>query len=186
VLVSFSTNEHADWMQSDSIAAAFSLGQRAFQCFEELVELNQQMIKTALVESEKAWQMAVSGKAPAELWVHQANAARALAEKALSYNHQMLGLATHAQAELMKFSRARLEQPRGQLQALVDGITKNAPRGSEAAVTVLKSTMSGAEIAYDTVLKAAAQAIALAQRNTPLVSTPASGAGESRDPARAE
>jgi phasin family protein len=184
--VYFSTNEHADWMQSDSIAAAFSLGQRAFQCFGELVELNQQMIKTALVESEKAWQMAVSGKEPVELWVHQANAARALAEKALSYNHQMLGLATHTQAGLMKFSKARFEQHNGKLQALVDGITKNAPVGSEAAVTALKSTMSGAGIAYDTVLKATAQAIALAQRNQPAFTAPASGSDESRDAARAD
>jgi phasin family protein len=189
--VYFSTNDHPGWVQSDSIAVAFSLAQRAFQCFEVFVELNQQMVKATLDESANAWQVAMSGKAPVELWVHQNHAARSLAEKALSYNHQMLGLATHTQAELMKFTKARFEHHHSKLHALVDGVASHAPAGSDAAVAALKSTISGAGIAYDTVLKATAQAIAMAQRNQPVAAVPApgsekSGAEKSPDPARAD
>jgi phasin family protein len=179
----FSTNPQIDGMQHDSVAAASSLAQRALQCFEELVELNQQMVKTTLVENRKAWLMVVSGTAPVELWSHQTHAARALAEKALSYNHQLLGLATHTQAEWMKFTKARFEQHNSKLQALVDGVASHSPAGSDAAVTILKSTVSTAGVAYDTVLKATAQAIAMAQRNQP---TAAPDSEKSRDHARAD
>ena len=162
----FSTMEHLGWMQSDSVSDAFSLAQQAFQGFEKLVELNQQVIKATLTESEQAWQAATSGKTPVELWVHQANAARPIAEKALSYHRQLRGIATDTQAEFLKFIETRFEHHNIKLQAFVDGVARNAPAGSEAAVTVLRSTVSSAGIAYDTVLKAA-QAIAKAQGNKP-------------------
>lgn len=181
----FSTNEHADRIQRDSVAAAFSWAQRAFQCFEELVELNQQTFKAALAENEKSWQMAVSGNTPVELWVNQTNTARSLAQKALSYNHRMLALTTHTQVEWMKIAKARFEHQNSKLQAFVDGVAINAPAGSNSAVTMLKSTVSSAGIAYDTVLKATAQAIAMAQRTQPAAAAPASGDEESRAQARA-
>ncbi|MFM0250682.1 phasin family protein [Paraburkholderia sediminicola] len=162
----FSTNEHLGWVQSDSVSDALSLAQQAFQGFKKLVELNQQVIKATLAESEQAWQVATSGKTPVELWVHQANAARPVAEKALSYHRQLLGIATDTQAEFLKFIETRFEHHNIKLQAFVDGVARNAPAGSEAAVTVLKSTVSSAGIAYDAVLKAA-QAIAKAQENKP-------------------
>lgn len=51
---------------------------------KDLVGSNRQAVKATLAESEQPWQMAMSGKDPAELWVHQANAARPVAERALS------------------------------------------------------------------------------------------------------
>ncbi|NKJ46510.1 hypothetical protein CIC12_07090 [Burkholderia sp. SG-MS1] len=180
----FSTNPQIDRMQRDSVAAAFSLAQRAFQCLEELVELNQQIVKTTLAENQKAWLVAVSGRSPVELVSHQTQAARSLAEKALSYNHQLLGLATHTQAEWMKFTKARVEQHNSKLQALVDGVASHTPAGSDAAVAMLKSTVSSAGVAYDTVLKATAQAIAMAQRNPLTAAAPDSQ--KSRDHARAD
>lgn len=158
----FSTNEHLGWVHSDGVSDAFSLAQQACQGFEKLVELNQQVIRATVADSEQAWQVATSGKTPIELWVHQANAARPLAEKALSYHRQLLGIATDTQAEFLKFIETQSERHNIKLQAFVDGVARNAPAGSDAAVTVLKSTVSSAAIAYDTVLKSA-QAIAKAQ-----------------------
>ena len=165
--------EQSGWTQSDNVSAAFSLARQAFQGFAELVELNQQTAKAALADSEQTVQMALSGKTPVELWVHHANAVRPAAEKALSYNRQVLEIAAHTQAELLKIADARLEQHNLKLQALVDGFARNAPAGSEAAVTVLKSTISNASVAYETVRKATAQAIAMAQRTQPATPSPA-------------
>lgn len=181
-----STKEHLGWLQSNSVSAAFSLAQQAFQCFEELVELNQQAVKAALVESEQSWQVAMSGKTPVELWVDQANAVRPIAEKALSYHGHLFGIATRTQAEFLKFIEARFEDHNGKLQAVVDGVERYAPAGSEAAITVLKSTISNAGAACDTVLKATAQAIAVARRNQAAVTAPESGLAKSRDNARAD
>jgi phasin family protein len=184
--VYISTNEHLGWAQSDSVDAAFSLTQQVFQCFEKLVELNQQAVKATVAESGQAWQSAMSGKTPVELWVQQANAVRPVAERALSYNRQVLEIATHTQVEFLKFFKARFEHHNAKLQELVDGVARHAPAGSEAAVTVMKSTVSSANLAYNTVLKATEQAIAMAQRSQPAAIVPASGSAKSRDHARAD
>jgi hypothetical protein len=84
----------------------------------------------------------------------------------------------------MKFTKARFEQHNGKLQALVDGVASRAPAGSDAAVTILKSTASSAGAAYDTVLKATAQAIAMARRNQLTAVAPDSE--QSRDHAGAD
>lgn len=181
-----STNEHLGRMQIDHVSAAFSLAQQTFQVFEEFVELNQQVLRQALVESEQSWQVAMSGKTPLELWLHQANAMRPTAEKVLSYNHQLVGIATRAQAQFLKFIEARFQYCNSELQTAVDGVAQNAPAGAEAAVTVLKTTLSNAGVAYDTVLKAAAQAIAMAQQHQPAGAALQSGAAKSRDDARAD
>ena len=51
------------------------------------------------------------------------------------------------------------------LQALVDNVSKNAPAGSESAVALVKSALSAANNAYDSVQKATKQAVELAESN---------------------
>ena len=150
-------------MQSANVAVAFALTQQAFQSFEELARLNLQASKASLSESQEAWQLAVSGKTPVELFVQQAGHAKPAAEKVLSYNSHVLGIATHAQAEFLKLFEDRCAQSNARMQTVVDDFARNAPVGSEVAVTAVKSALASAGAAYDAVRKATAQAIAMAQ-----------------------
>jgi hypothetical protein len=49
------------------------------------------------------------------------------------------------------------------MQTVVDDFARNAPTGSELAVTAFKSAVASAGAAYDAMRKATAQAIAMAQ-----------------------
>lgn len=159
----FSTPDQFISIQSANVAVAFSLAQQAFQYFEELAKLNLQAARTTLAESDQAWQWAVSGKTPVELFVHRAGNAKPVAEKVLSYNSHVLGIANHAQAEFLKLFEARCAQSNASMQSVVDELARNAPAGSELAVTAFRSAVSSAGAAYDAMRKATAQAIAMAQ-----------------------
>ncbi|MFM0337106.1 phasin family protein [Paraburkholderia fungorum] len=180
----FSTPEQFLSVQSDNISTAFALAQQTFQCFEGLVRLNLQTVKATLAESEQAWQAAVSGKTPVELFVHQANAAQPVAENALSYHRHVLEIANSAQAGILKVIEARYTQSNARLQTAVDNFARHAPAGSEAAVTVLKSAVASAGAAYDAMRKATAQATAMAQACQSTDTAPASGPAKSSGNAR--
>lgn len=165
----FSTPEQLISMQNANVSAAFSLAQQTFQYFEELAKLNLQTVKTTLAESERAWQTAFSGKTPVELFVLQANATKPVAEKMLSYNSHVLDIASRAQAEFLRLFEDRLEQSNARMQQVVDEFARNAPAGSEVAVTVIKSAVANAGTAYDAMRNATAQAIAMAQATQPAV-----------------
>ena len=47
----------------------------------------------------------------------------------------------------------------------IDQLAKNAPTGSESAVALLKSTLASANNAYDSINKAAKQAVEVAESN---------------------
>ncbi|MFM0549499.1 phasin family protein [Paraburkholderia sediminicola] len=161
--VYFSTPEQFVSMQSANVAVAFSLAQQTFQYFEELAKLNLQVAKATFAESEQAWQMAVSGKTPVELFIHQASNAKPVAEKVLSYNSHVLEITNAAQAEFLKIFEDRFAQSNTKMQTVFDDFARNAPAGSELAVTAFKSAVSSAGAAYDAMRKATAQAIAMAQ-----------------------
>jgi len=171
--VYFSTPEQFISMQSANVAVAFSLTQQTFQYFEELAKLNLQAAKATLAESEQAWQMAMSGKTPVELLVHQAGNAKPVAEKVLSYNSHMLEVANAAQAEFLKIFEDRFAQSNTKMQTVFEDLARNAPAGSELAVTAFNSAVSSAGAAYDAMRKATAQAIAMAQASQLTVPAPA-------------
>ena len=168
-----SMTEQFGWTHSDNVSTVFSLAREAFKGFEQLVHLNQQLVKTALAESEQAVKGALSGQTPIELWVHQANTARPAAEKMLAHSRQALEIATHTQAELLKILDAQFQQQQLKLRESVDGFARNAPVGSEAAVTVLKSAVSMSGVGYESIHKAAMQAVAIARGNQPVATSAA-------------
>jgi len=170
--VVFTTPDQFIAMQSANVAVAFSLAQQTFHCFEALTRLNLQAAKVTLAESEQAWQQAISGKTPVELFVQQAGNARPVAEKMLSYNSHVLDIAKNAQAEFMKVFEDRCAQSNARMQTVVDDLARHAPAGSEVAVTVFKSAVSSAGAAYDAMRKATAQAIAMAQAGQSAIPVP--------------
>jgi hypothetical protein len=64
--VYFSTNEHPGCVQSESVSSAFSLTPQAFQYFEKLVELNQQVVKATLAGKALSYHRQIVAKAAAQ------------------------------------------------------------------------------------------------------------------------
>jgi len=164
--------------QHGNVTTQFALLNQAFHGIQKLVELNLQAVRSVLAEGEADWQEALSGKAPGALLTSQVNAMRLAAEKVSSYNRDLYEIVSCTQAEWLKVAQAQYEQSNHNAQTFVDSLAKNAPAGSEAAITVLKSVFSTANLTCETVRKATTQAIEVAHGNFAATTANASKAGQ--------
>ncbi|GAB7534728.1 phasin family protein [Burkholderia sp. 22PA0099] len=180
------TPEQIAAAQKANLESLFGLTTKAFESVEKLIELNVQVVKSTLAESQENVQRALSIKDAQELVALQASLAQPAAEKALAYGRHLYDIATSAQAEFAKVAEAQYEDHNRKVQALVDNVAKNAPAGSETAVAALKSAINAVNTSYETVHKATKQAVEIAESNfnaAAAVATKAATAAAARRPA---
>lgn len=151
--------------QKSQLEALFALTGKAVDGLEKMVELNMQTMKTAMHETSEAAMAALSVKDIQELATLQPGMAQPMAEKMLSYSHHLYEIASGTQAEFAKAIEANAAEVHKKMQAMVDTAVKNAPAGTETAVAMMKSALSAANNAYDTVQKASKQAAEVVEAN---------------------
>ena len=165
--------------QKANIETIFGLTQKAFEGVEKLVELNVQATKAALSESANNTQALLSVKDAQELLTLQASLMQPLAEKTVAYSRHLYDIAQGTTAEFGKAAEAQASDTQKKFMAVVDNASKNAPAGSETAVAVMKSAVSAANNAMESVQKAVKQATEMAEANFNTVTTSAVNASKS-------
>ncbi|MDP3250281.1 MAG: phasin family protein [Hydrogenophaga sp.] len=165
--------------QKANIETIFGLTQKAFEGMEKLVELNVQATKAALSESANSAQALLSVKDAQELLTLQANLMQPLAEKTVAYSRHLYDIASGTSAEFAKAAEAQGSDTQKKFLAVVDNAAKNAPAGSETAVAVMKSAVSAANNAMESVQKAVKQATEMAEANFNTVTASAVNATKS-------
>jgi phasin family protein len=151
--------------QKANIETLFGLTNKAFEGVEKLVELNVQAAKTALSEAAQTSAAALSVKDAQELLALQAGLLQPAAEKAAAFSRHLYDITAGTNAEVVKVAEEQFATAQQKFMALVDTAVKNAPAGSENAVTLVKSALAAANNAYESVNKAAKQAADVAEAN---------------------
>jgi phasin family protein len=151
--------------QKANVETLFGLTNKAFEGVEKLVELNLQVARTALGEAAENTAAALSVKDAQELVSLQAGLLQPVAEKAAAYSRHVYDIAAATNAEVVKVAEAKFAEAQSQFTTLVDTAVKNAPAGSENAVSLVKSAMAAANNAYESAHKAAKQATEVAEAN---------------------
>lgn len=162
-----------NFMTADQFAAAnkanleilFGLTSKAFEGVEKLVELNLQVAKATLSESADKTKAAFAVKDAQELLALQTSLLQPSAEKAAAYSRQLYEIAQSTSSEFTKAAEAQMAELQKNFAGFVDGALKNAPAGSESAAALVKSAISAANNAYESVHKAAKQAADMAEAN---------------------
>jgi hypothetical protein len=80
-------------------------------------------------------------------------------------------VATQTQAEVKKLAEGQGAEMNKTVVSLMDKLNKNAPAGSEVAVTAVKSAMAAANSAYDSFTKVVKQATDMAEANVTAATT---------------
>ena len=159
-----------------NIETLFGLTQKAFEGVEKLVELNVQATKAALAETANNAQAVMGVKDAQELLALQASMVQPLAEKTAAYSRHLYDIAQSAGAEISKTFEGQTAEAQKKFADLVESATQNAPAGSETAVTMMKSAMTAANTAFESVQKAVKQAGEIAGNNINTVSESAMNA----------
>jgi phasin family protein len=143
----------------------FSLGAKAFEGVEKLVELNIQTAKTTLEEAAEHAKAVLSAKDAQELVALHSAMLQPSAEKIAAYNRHLYDIATATGGEVTKVAEGQVAEAQKKFMTVVDNAVKNAPAGTENAVVLVKSAVAAANNAFDSVQKAAKQAADVAEAN---------------------
>jgi phasin family protein len=165
-----------------NIETLFGLTSKAFEGVEKLVELNVTASRAALTEAASHTQAVLSVKDVQELMALQAGILQPLAEKTASYSRHLYDIASGTGSEFTKAVEAKTSEAQKNIASMVDTATKNAPAGSETAVAVMKSAVSAANNAFESVQKAVKQATDAAEANFNAVATSAADAAKTAAP----
>jgi phasin family protein len=148
-----------------NLETLLNLTNKAFEGVEKLVELNMAVAKTALNENVQSAKQALTVRDAQQLMAMQAGMVQPLAEKIMSYSRHLYDIANETQSTFTTVAESQMKKSGGNLNGLVEELSKNAPAGSEAAVQAIKQAMTAANNAYETTQKSIKQAIDLAQNN---------------------
>ena len=176
------TNEQILAAHKANMETLFGLTTKAFEGVEKLVELNLTASRAALNEAASHTQAVLSTKDAQELLALQASLFQPLAEKALAYSRHLYDIASGTGAEFGKAFEAKTADAQKAFTNLVDSAAKNAPAGSETAVAMMKSTVSAANNAFESVQKAVKQASDVAEANFNAVTNTAVNAAKTAAP----
>jgi phasin family protein len=159
--------------QKANVETLFGLTNKAFAGVEKLLELNIHASKAALAEASDTAKAALSVKDAQELLALQAGLFQPLAEKTASYSRHLYDIASSAGAEFGAAVEAQAAEGQKKFMSLVDTAGQNAPAGSEAAVSAMKTAVAAANNAFESVQKAVKQASEMAEQNFNAVSASA-------------
>ncbi|WP_198971759.1 phasin family protein [Xylophilus sp. ASV27] len=162
-----------------NVETLFSLTAKAFEGVEKLVELNVTASRAALADAANHTQAILSVKDAQELVALHASMLQPLAEKTAAYSRHLYDIASGTSAEFGKAAESKVAEAHQAFTGMVDNAARNAPAGSETAVAVLKSAVSAANNAFESVQKAVKQATDAAEANFNAVSATAVNAAKS-------
>ena len=171
--------------QKANFDTLFDLSNKAFEGVEKLVELNLQVAKASLGEAADTAKAALAVKDAQELLALQAGLLQPAAEKAAAYSRHLYDIAAATNAEVTKAAEAQITDVQKKFMATVDSAVKNAPAGTENAVALVKSAVSAANNAFESVHKAAKQAADVAEANFTAMTNTAVKAAQSAPKAAA-
>jgi phasin family protein len=161
----FATPAQLAELQKGQLDALYALSHAVFEATEKFVDLNLAATKALMDESAEKTQALLGVKDVQELLSLAGGLAQPSIEKVVSYSRNVYSIASNASAEFSKIVEAQIADGNKKVAELIEFAAKNAPAGSEPAVSMFKSAVAAANTAYDTFAKAAKQAVDVAESN---------------------
>jgi len=158
-----------------NMEAILSLATTQFAAVEKFANLNANVIKAAFEDSIANARALAGAKDVQELVNLQSTFAQPAIEKAIAYSKSVYEVATETNAELSKVAERRVAEWNENFVSLLDKAAKNAPAGSDVAVSAVKQMLAAANSAYDNFNKVAKQATEIAEANVTAASETVKG-----------
>lgn len=142
-----------------------ALTNKAFESVEKMIDLNLNVAKASIEESNAAAKQFLAVKDPQEWMSLAAAQTQPNAEKALAYGRHLATIASAMQAEFSKAAETQIAETSRKVLELVEEVSKNAPAGSEQTVALLKSAIGNASAGYEQFTKTTKQAVEAIETN---------------------
>jgi phasin family protein len=147
------------------IEAMLGVASAQFAAMEKLAGLNARAVKTSFDDTVANARALAGAKDLQEFISLQSTFAQPAIEKAIAYSKSVYEVATETNAELSKLAERRAAEWNESLVSMLDKAAKNAPAGSDVAVSAVKQMLAAANSAYDNFNRVAKQASEIAEAN---------------------
>ncbi|MFS8980131.1 TIGR01841 family phasin [Cupriavidus necator] len=164
--------------QAASFDILAGLTSKALDSLQKVAELNLQTMKSTLAESQDSTRKAFAATDPGERLALQASLMQPAAEKAQAYGRQLIEIAEATRADFAKVAEAQYAENKRLMQEFIDGTTKGAPAGSEAAMAAWKSALAATTSLYEAMQQTATHAVEVAESNLNIAANAASNAAQ--------
>jgi phasin family protein len=158
-------NEQVTALGKSQLENALKLAEVSVQGMDKFAALQLNAFKSAFADGMKTTKQLASVKDPSELSTLATTVSQPVWEKAQAYARSVYEVAAATQAEVSALVEEQVSELNKSVVAALDTVLKNAPAGSEAAVTAVKSAVQSANAAYESVLKATKQVTAITESN---------------------
>jgi phasin family protein len=138
---------------------AIRLASLSLEKAERLAKFNLQAAKTVLEQGVYSANAVAGVKDVQEFFALRAKLAEAGVQNTLVYSRGVYEIAAEAQADFSALAEEAWASYTKGVAAWVEKATKNAPAGSDVAVTALKSTVAATTAAFDQFSKATKQVV---------------------------
>ena len=146
---------------------------------ERLTKLNLQAAKVVLEQGVYSANAVAGVKDVQEFLALRAKITEAGVQNALGYSRGVYEIASEAQADFSALAEEAWASYTKGVAAWVEKATKNAPAGSDVAVTALKSTVAATTAAFDQISKATKQVVNFADASVRAATANAASATKS-------
>src|SRR5664279_801372 len=141
---------------------AVKLASMSLEKAERLTKLNLQAAKVALEQGVYSANAVAGIKDVQQLVAVRAKLTEAGVQNALGYSRGIYQIASEAQADFSALAEQAFAMYTKGMAAWVEKAAKNAPAGSDVAVTAMKSTVAATTAAFDQFSKATKQVVSFA------------------------
>lgn len=142
-----------------------TMANATFAGAERLAALNLNAARTFLEDSAVNTRALLAVKDVQALVSLQKSLAQPHSEKATAYSRRVYEIATQTQEALSQVVEGQVSELNKSANLALDKAIKTAPVGSDLAVNAIRSALSAANSAYDSMSKAARQVTEMAQAN---------------------
>ncbi|NPT58892.1 phasin family protein [Paraburkholderia elongata] len=156
-------NGQAAVVQHASLDFCFGVAGKVLEAEEKLTRLNLDAAKTTFADWHQRMQDGLTKTNGDSASGLQAALALPSTERVLTYQRQLVEIASTMQTQLGEVIDAQYQEANRQFQRFVESAGQNAPVSSEAAIAFLKQVITFANTAHDSVRKAAKQTVDFAQ-----------------------
>lgn len=141
----------------ETVATTVALAGIAATTAEKVMDLNIGIIKTVFASATENGKAIADAKDAQSISAIQAQWAQPSLETITAYMKDSYDILTESQADLTKIVESRIAEANKTIVSTLDQAEKNAPAGSDVAVSAMKSAVAAANQAFDAFAKAGKQ-----------------------------
>ncbi|HUN93662.1 MAG TPA: TIGR01841 family phasin [Burkholderiaceae bacterium] len=152
-------------LQKGQVDALNAYGHVFFNAAEKLVQLQLATGRNLVREASEAAQGFAGARDPQEWFALSQGSAQPAVEKVLNYSRQLYGIASGMGAELSKIAESQVSEGNRRVAEFIEAAAKSAPAGTEPAVAWFKNAVAAGNSAFESLNKAAQQAVETTESN---------------------